>query len=275
MRKFIVILAITFGLPQLILGAQLLEQPWDTSRVARVALALQSDPNAQRDFLEMAAASQQMPMRLSGFHPQRIDENDEEESGDPTGYAQTPVLAEEQISLCVDDIVNNSENARNIQKVFYVDLSDFNFGFPSESRQTIFDYFSANNLYNLTSIHFRKSQGVSCLIEELFGNDKPRDKFLSLFRINADFSDISSQDIEKIYRHFSNYTYFVRDLRQINARHGGIGAFLSLDVRGVENLENIGSWQVGKKTTSNDYQILYRSHDANAKGSFIMTVHPK
>lgn len=123
-RKIIyVILAISCCLHQPILGAQLQERPWNSSSVARFALALSNDPSAQREFLERVAASQSAPTRTNDGCFLR----EEEEKEDTTGYALTPVPVAEQIRLTASDIIANNAKVLNFQKVFYVDLSDLDF----------------------------------------------------------------------------------------------------------------------------------------------------
>lgn len=199
--------------------------------------------------------------------------SDEEESAwlrDPTfSYALTPVLSAKQITLTENDIINETSNSQNFQKVFFVELNYYDFN--SANREKIFSYFNQNNLNNLRVIEVYQSVGVSNLIEELFGNSKPKNKYVSLFRINAAQSDITNQDLDKIYSYFSKCSYFIRDMMQISARYDVEAAFLSVNLRGVNNLTNIDSWQRGKKTSSSGL-VFYRSSKEEGEGPFIMSI---
>lgn len=247
-----------------VLGAQLQERPIE-SRLARVALALQSNPEAQRDFLEMAYTQQFTYGSANVFRAL-----DQEEDEDPTGYALTPLLAHQQITLKAADIINNTTNAQNIHSIFYVDLDGFDFT-NSVQRQKLRTYFQENPLYNLRYLNLQGAKGLTIFINEFFAASQSKDRYVSLFRINAEHTDITTDDFDKIYNHFLNYTFFIRDLRQISDYYDVTAVFLRVEVRGVNNLGTLTPWVRGKKS-SGTYKILYRSIDANAHGPLIMSV---
>ncbi len=249
---FYIIFTISYLIQQPVWGSSSQgELPWDDSTVARIAVALRNNPAELTAFLTQVAAVK--------------------ETTGPLSYALNHVLAEEQITLSAIDIVKPTPKVLTLQKVFYIDLNGFNF-IANADRQKVLQFFDTNALYNLRYINVRDTQGVSDFIEKLFGNDKPTDKFVSLFRINAENSDIVFHDLDKIFNHFSSNTCFIRDMKQISARYDIVAAFLSVEIGGVVNLGNIVPWEKGRKTTSSQYELFYRSRETTVKGPFVMSV---
>ncbi len=227
------------------------DPPWDDSAVARIAVALRNKPTELNAFLTQVAAAK-------------------ETTGLPS-YALNPVIADEQIRLSATDIITQSPDSLNLTKVFYVNLRSFDFS-NDANRQKVFEYFDANTLANLRYLDVKETHGISIFIEKLFGNDKPTDKFVSLFRINAENSDLVPQDLDKIFNHFSSNTCFILDMKQISSRYDVVAAFLSVEIGGVENLSNIVPWEKGRKTNFSQYELFYRSKEETVKGPFIMSV---
>jgi len=102
--------------------------PMDDSEFRRAVIALRDNPAALRVFLTQVVV--------------------EKETIEPPAYALNHVLAKEQIRLSADDIVGQDPKASNLEKVFYVDLSKFNFN-DNPNRQKVLEYFDHNTLYNL------------------------------------------------------------------------------------------------------------------------------
>lgn len=232
-------------------GSEEGEISWDNDKIARIAVDLRNNPSRLIDFLDIVA---------------------KQKKEEVSSYALTPVLWNQQITLKAQDIIEATDISQNFQKVFYVDLNDYNFISDDKNRQKIFSYFNDNTLDNLRVIKVCKTTGISNLIGELFGSSKPKNKYVSLFRIAADGSDITSQDLDKIYSYFSRCSYFIRDMVQISARYDVVAAFLSVELREVNTLGNIDGWRRGKKTPSSEYLVLYRSQESDIRGPFIMSV---
>lgn len=250
---------------QPVFGAEVLEANVDP-RIGCILRAIRNNPDALSAFIDIAASSPPKSTKIAGY----FQREDDQEIEDPTGYALTPVPAAEQIRLTVSDIIANNEKALNFQKVFYVDLSDLDFRTGTD-HQKVFDYLNQNTLSNLQTLNLRNSRGISYVIEELFGSSNPKNKYASLFRMNAYNSDITPKDFDIIYSHFSGYSYFVRDQRQVSDEYDVTAVFFSIGISGVESLGNISGWLYGKKTPSK-YDILYRSESEKAKGPFIMSI---
>lgn len=265
MTKLTYILLIIYcAFTNVALGTDLLEgsKIWDPSQVARVALALKDNPTVQTEFLEMAAGDHQYS---------KLRTKDIDESEDFISYALTPVRVGEQLTLTPNDILTKTENAGNLENIFYINLNDLDFTSP-EAGQVI-KYLNENRLHNLRVIDLRGSSAVSNLIEQLFGSNQSKDKFVSLFRITCDQTDITSHDLDKIFNYFSNCTFFVRDMRQISSRYNVTAAFFSVEVRNVKGqLASVTDWRKGKKTTKSDFTILYRSKEQSVNGPFIMSI---
>jgi len=189
-------------------------------------------------------------------------------------YALVRLRANHQVTLNASDIISRTINAGNPQKVCYINFG--NVDFRAGGRQGIFDYFAQNTLANLRYMDLCQSKNVSDFIEELFGHDKPKNKFPSLFRIGVSNSDFKSQDLIKIFQYFSDSrSYFIRDMKQFSAGYDDVAAApLLIEAKGVKwegGFESINSWRIGKKTAAN-YAIFYRSKENPIKGPLIMNV---
>lgn len=187
---------ISTAILQPVFGTDVLEANVDP-RIGCILRAIRNNPDALSAFIDIAASSPPKSTKLVGY----FQREDEEEIEDPTGYALTSVPVAEQIRLTASDIIANNAKALNFQKVFYVDLSDLDFRTGTD-QQKVFDYLSQNTLSNLQTLNLRNSRGISYLIEELFGSGKPKNKYVSLFRMNAYNSDITPRDFDKINSQF-------------------------------------------------------------------------
>lgn len=218
----------------------------DDHMFRQITLALKDDPGALHRFLEVAAKE------------------------DIKGRVTPPlVLASEQICLTMEDIKRRAE-AVDSTKVFEVNLSDADFH-EAETKQRVVDYFREHNLSNLRVLTLKGSQGVSALVRELFGDERTRDKFVSLFKIDAENTDIKNSDLDTVFSYLSSSTRFYRDVKQVSVRYDVYGAFLVVEVKDVVGLTNIGVWQRGKKTDTH-YDVHYVASDESIKGPFIMRV---
>lgn len=218
----------------------------DDHMFRQITLALKDDPGALHRFLDVAAK--------------------EETKGRITPPL---VLASEQICLTMEDIKRRAE-AVDSTKVFEVNLSEADFH-EAETRQRVVDYFRKHNLSNLRVLHLNGARGISVLVRELFGDEGTRDKFVSLFKIAAENTDIKNSDLDTVFSYLSSFTRFYRDVKQMSARYDVYGAFLVVEVKDVAGLSNIGAWQRGKKTDTH-YDVHYVASDENIKGPFIMRI---
>jgi hypothetical protein len=235
-----------------LLGTENGRPAWDEASIASVALGLRDHPIQLKTFLDQVAEQKELKAI--------------------TSYAITPLLPVEQITLILEDILKpTAAMDQNFTKVCYINLNGFDFD-TDVRRQNVIAYFNNNSLQNLRVLDLRKSKGLSFLIEQLFGSDKERDKFASLFRIVADESDITDRDLSIIYNYFAGSSYFIRDMRQISGRYDTIAALLSVEVKKLPKiLDNLHTWQKGKKSPS-DYRIYYRSKESPVDASFVMSI---
>ncbi|MEI8296094.1 MAG: hypothetical protein WCG04_06195 [Alphaproteobacteria bacterium] len=233
----------------------------DDSQVSRIAVALRHNPSELTAFLEMVASKKEPPTPL-------------EETPVPDEYEDflSKVPYERQITLLSRDILEGTAKAQAFQAVFRIDLSDFDFGQKNdETLRKICDYFSKNALHNLRQLGLRSTQNVSVFIDELFGKQAPKDKFVSLLRIDATRSDIENKDLETIYTYFSDSSYFIRDISQRSDRYKVPAAFVLVEAANAPKIR-VDGWRVGKKNPFSK-TIFYRSEEQPTKGPLIMEIN--
>jgi hypothetical protein len=218
----------------------------DDHTFRQITIALRDDPESLCKFLKVAAAEE-------------------------TGGCITPplVLASEQICLTMEDIRHRT-GVLDFSKVFEVNLNGINFC-EEDTRQKVVDCFRKHNLSNLRVLHLNSARGVSALVRELFGDEGTRDKFVSLFKIDAENTDIKNSDLDTVFSYLSHSTRFYRDIKQVSVRYDVYGAFLLVEVKDVMGLSNTGMWQRGKKTDTN-YDVHYVASEESIKGPLIMRV---
>ena len=217
----------------------------DDHMFRQITLALKDDPSALHRFLEVAAKE------------------------DTKGRVTPPlVLASEQICLTAVDI--QGAKAVDSTKVFEVNLGGVDFH-EEATRRKVVGYFRDHNLSNLRVLNLYGARGVSALVRELFGDEGTRDKFVSLFKIAAENTDIKNSDLDTVFSYLSSSSRFYRDVKQVSVRYDVYGAFLVVEVKDVAGLSNIGVWQRGKKTDTH-YDVHYVASDENIKGPFIMRI---
>ncbi|OFW68802.1 MAG: hypothetical protein A2621_01565 [Alphaproteobacteria bacterium RIFCSPHIGHO2_01_FULL_41_14] len=152
-------------------------------------------------------------------------------------------------------------------------LQNLDFTNPKLSETEVLSFLQANKFYTLGVLELKGVKGVKNFIETLFDTTT---RFPSLFRIIAESSDISLEDIENIYTHFARYPYFIRDMEKISARYDVCAAFCSVEIGKLKQpffTSPAGlPWVLGKKTNT-EYALYYRNRTEDPKtGPFILTV---
>lgn len=273
MKQFVLLsMWVSFTLIQSNIIAQSVDQSFG-KQSPYLAQAPQDNTTVIKNLLQLLSGSSTSNYSSSQERQHLPSSAVEEAYPDPTGYALRPLGSSEETTVTAQDIIENNSKVQKVASVCCIDLNEFDFTIASDDRDRIYHFLKNNNLYNVRTINIKNCKGISHFIAEIFGVYSRKDTFVSLFNLSADNSDITLKDFDTIYAHFSDYTYFIRDLQQISARHDAIAALCTVYVGNKGSLNMAGtSWLRGKKTEKN-YQILYRSREPIVQGPFIITVN--
>lgn len=245
----------------------------DPSKALKIAIALKDKPEELSAFLNIVASmmpnssnetSNDKPEDLSAFlsreaslmHP-TFEEfaRDLIRNFDPQAsfsYALKPLLVRDQEALSLQYILNNARIAHSYWNVFKIDL--WGLDFDLDDGTVVINFFRENVFPNLQVIDLSSTKHMGTLVNSLFGPDAPKNKLYSLIRIDAGKSDITLEDIDTVFDHFSGYSDLIRDMEKISGTLNVPAAFLSICVDGCA-----GITKGVHKTTPNEIKTHYRT----------------
>ena len=234
----------------------------DPKKELKIAVALRNNPEELSDFLNILAKK---------MSPNEGEEKVLEDAATRTmdattlfSYALKPLLVHNQETLSIHDILGKEGTSHQYLNVFKIDLPELDF--LSANGQAAIEFFKKTPLPNLRSIGLVSAKNVPIFINSIFSEPSLKNKFYSTMVINAEKSDITSENLEILFYHFRDYAGFIRDMKQISSRFQVPAVSLNIGI------DSYGALKRGiQHFTASTTKVYYRTGESDDAMFMVVT----